>query len=93
MANVSVIMGIYNCADTLPEAIDSLLAQTFTDWNLVMCDDGHATRRMRSRSPVPAYISRENHASEKRAEYGPELHAEPLPFYRGWSLYRAAGRR
>lgn len=40
MANVSVIMGIYNCADTLPEAIDSLLAQTFTDWNLVMCDDG-----------------------------------------------------
>ena len=28
---VSVIMGIYNCADTLPEAIDSLLAQTFTD--------------------------------------------------------------
>ena len=40
MANVSVIMGIYNCADALPEAIDSLLAQTFTDWNLVMCDDG-----------------------------------------------------
>lgn len=40
MANVSVIMGIYNCADTLPGAIDSLLAQTFTDWNLVMCDDG-----------------------------------------------------
>ena len=40
MANVSVIMGIYNCADTLPKAIDSLLAQTFTDWNLVMCDDG-----------------------------------------------------
>ena len=40
MANVSVIMGIYNCADTLGAAIDSLLAQTFTDWNLVMCDDG-----------------------------------------------------
>lgn len=40
MAKVSVIMGIYNCAHTLPEAIDSLLAQTFTDWQLVMCDDG-----------------------------------------------------
>ena len=25
---ISVLMGIYNCADTLPEAIDSLLAQT-----------------------------------------------------------------
>lgn len=33
-------MGIYNCAPTLPEAIESILAQTFTDWQLVMCDDG-----------------------------------------------------
>ena len=37
---VSVIMGIYNCASTLAEAIDSLLAQTYTDWELIMCDDG-----------------------------------------------------
>lgn len=37
---VSVIMGIYNCAATLPEAIDSILAQTLTDWQLVLCDDG-----------------------------------------------------
>lgn len=33
-------MGIYNCEGTLAEALDSLLSQTFTDWNLVMCDDG-----------------------------------------------------
>lgn len=39
---VSIIMGIYNCADTLPEAVDSILAQTFTDWELIMCDDGSA---------------------------------------------------
>lgn len=37
---ISVIMGIYNCADTLSDAIDSLLAQTYTDWKLIMCDDG-----------------------------------------------------
>lgn len=37
---ISVIMGIYNCADTLPEAIDSLLSQTYQDWKLIMCDDG-----------------------------------------------------
>ena len=37
---VSVIMGIYNCADTLSEAIDSLLVQSFADWELIMCDDG-----------------------------------------------------
>ena len=40
MAKVSIIMGIYNCASTLPEAIDSILGQTLTDWQLVLCDDG-----------------------------------------------------
>lgn len=33
-------MGIYNCAPTLPEALDSLLAQTFRDFKVIMCDDG-----------------------------------------------------
>ena len=37
---ISIIMGIYNCEQTLREAIDSLLAQTFSDWELIMCDDG-----------------------------------------------------
>lgn len=37
---VSVIMGIYNCEDTLAEAIDSILNQTYTNWELIMCDDG-----------------------------------------------------
>lgn len=40
MARVSIIMGIYNCAATLSEAIDSILNQTYTDWKLIMCDDG-----------------------------------------------------
>lgn len=33
-------MGIYNCAETLPEAIQSLLEQTCQSWKLIMCDDG-----------------------------------------------------
>ena len=37
---ISVIMGIYNCADTLAEAIESIIKQTYTDWELIMCDDG-----------------------------------------------------
>lgn len=36
---VSIIMGIYNCEDTLPEAIESILSQTYQDWELIMCDD------------------------------------------------------
>ncbi len=39
-AEISVIMGICNCASTLPEAIDSILAQTVSDWELILCDDG-----------------------------------------------------
>lgn len=33
-------MGIYNCASTLPEAIESIIHQTYTDWELILCDDG-----------------------------------------------------
>ena len=33
-------MGIYNCANTLEEAIESILTQTYQDWELIMCDDG-----------------------------------------------------
>ena len=40
MITVSVIMGIHNCATTLGEAIDSIVNQTFSDWELIMCDDG-----------------------------------------------------
>ncbi len=36
---ISVIMSVYNCADTLCEAIDSILAQTYTNWEFVICDD------------------------------------------------------
>lgn len=37
---ISVIMGIYNCSQTLPEAIDSIIEQTYENWELIMCDDG-----------------------------------------------------
>lgn len=36
---VSVLMGIYNCADTLAEALDTILAQTYENWELILCDD------------------------------------------------------
>ena len=36
---ISILMGIYNCADTLSEAIDSIINQTYTNWQLILCDD------------------------------------------------------
>lgn len=33
-------MAIYNCEDTVAEAIDSLYNQTFTNFKLILCDDG-----------------------------------------------------
>lgn len=39
MPKVSVIMGAYNEEKTLQAAVDSILAQTYTDWEFVICDD------------------------------------------------------
>lgn len=40
VSRISVIMGIYNCAPTLSEALDSLLAQTYQGFKVIICDDG-----------------------------------------------------
>ena len=37
---VSVLLSAHNCLHTLPEAVESILRQTFTDWELILCDDG-----------------------------------------------------
>lgn len=36
---ISVIMGIYNCENTLGEALDCIINQTYTNWEVIMCDD------------------------------------------------------
>jgi len=37
---ISILMGIYNCAPTLRQAIDSIIAQTYDNWEFIICDDG-----------------------------------------------------
>ena len=37
-------MGIYNCENTLGEAIDSIINQTYSNWELILCDDGSVDR-------------------------------------------------
>lgn len=40
LKKVSIIMGIYNCEETLAETIDSIINQSYDNWELIMCDDG-----------------------------------------------------
>lgn len=37
---ISVIMACYNCEKTIRKSIDSILAQTYTNWVMICCDDG-----------------------------------------------------
>ncbi len=36
---VSVIMAVYNCEDCVSRSIDSILNQTYTNWEFIICDD------------------------------------------------------
>ncbi|MCA0923444.1 glycosyltransferase [Bacillus stratosphericus] len=36
---VSIIMGVYNCQETVEESIESILHQTYENWELIICDD------------------------------------------------------
>ena len=39
-SKISILMGIYNCEKTLDIAINSIINQTYENWELIMCDDG-----------------------------------------------------
>lgn len=51
MPTVSVILPTYNRVTMLPEAIESVLDQTYHDWELIVIDDG-------STDQTPAYLHR-----------------------------------
>ena len=37
---ISVIMAVHNCAKTVDKAIQSIMDQTYTNWVMIICDDG-----------------------------------------------------
>jgi glycosyltransferase involved in cell wall biosynthesis len=65
----SVVVPAYNAAETLGETVDSIRAQTFQNWELVICDDGStdSTRTVAegyaSEDPRIRVISQENRGS------------------------------
>ena len=40
MPKVSIIMGVYNGAHRMDKSIQSIINQTFKDWEFIICDDG-----------------------------------------------------
>ena len=39
MSNVDIILPTYNCEKTIDETINSVINQSFKDWNLIIIDD------------------------------------------------------
>jgi glycosyltransferase involved in cell wall biosynthesis len=63
MPLVSIIMPTYNRADTIKRAIDSVKAQTFEDWELIIVDDGSTDNTATLVPPMDSrivFISQEN---------------------------------
>jgi len=57
MAQIDVIVPVYQAEAFLSDCIESLLSQTFTDWGLILVDDGS---RDRSGAICDEYASRDN---------------------------------
>jgi glycosyltransferase involved in cell wall biosynthesis len=81
---VSVIMPCYNAAQTLEDAVRSVIAQTYTNWELIVINDG-------SRDESPAILERlRTEDSRLRVIRNPQPSGASAARNRGLSI--AAGR-
>ena len=54
---VSIIMPVYNCEKYLQESIESVLSQSYQNWELLAVDDGS---RDRSLSIIESYVKKDS---------------------------------
>jgi len=81
MPLVSIIMNVCNGAPTLAEAIESVLAQSFSDWELIVWDD-------RSRDSSAEIVSRYR---DRRIRYFLSADQTPLGRARSDAISQASG--
>ncbi len=67
MPKVSVIVPVYNCEQYLRECIDSILAQTYRDFELILVDDGSSDN---SGSIVDGYAAKDGRIKVIHKENG-----------------------
>jgi glycosyltransferase involved in cell wall biosynthesis len=70
-ANISLVMTVYNREIYLPQALDSILAQTYPHWQLTLWDDGSTDA---SPEIARAYASRDS-----RIQFIPAVHTGRIP--------------
>ena len=68
---VSIIMPVYNCEKYLKESIESVISQTYKNWELLIVDDGS---RDNSVSIIEAYVKKDSRIrlyKNESEEHGP----------------------
>ena len=60
MPKISVIMGVYNNKnfDLLEKSVESIITQTFTDWEFIICNDGSVNETLPQLDKIAAKDSR-----------------------------------
>lgn len=67
MPKISVVIPVYNVEKTLPRCVDSVLAQTFSDYEIILVDDGSPDHSGRI---CDAYAEQDNRISVIHKENG-----------------------
>lgn len=84
MLSISVVMSVYNGEAFLAQAVDSVLAQTFPDFELIIIDDGSTDRtpeilsEYAKRDPRIRTFSQQNKGRPESLNRGVELSTAPL---------------
>ena len=76
---ISIIMASYNYADIIGEAIESVINQTYTDWELIIVDDGskddsvEVIKKYLTDTRIKLFVNEENLGLAKTVQKGVEI--------------------